>query len=470
MNIFKKLLLTYIGITLLTLVVLGLLMSFLFEDFYFTEKKNALLDHGRHVNNIILKWDNKQINKEQVLFNLVSIDRFLTARIVVINSEGFILFDTQSYQGQWQGAGLQPEEFKEVLKGKVITKRGTTGSQFDTATLTVALPMFINEQIEGVILMNTPIYGISTSLKQVYRLFFIGALISLLMAFILSVHVSMMATKPLRKMNQAALEMARGKLDTQVDVVRKDEMGQLARNLNYMASELSKMEQMRKEFVANVSHELRSPITSIRGFIQAMMDGTIPQEGQGKYLQIVFDETNRLNRLINELLDLARIEAGNFDFEPQQFDLNAVIRRVGDRFYPLTNPRNVTMQVPEEQPLLTYADRDRVEQIIVNLVDNAVRFTPEGGQISLITELSNEKVTVRIRDTGVGMPEDELPYIWQRFHKVDKARTRTKKGGTGLGLAIVKHLIDAFGETITVTSKEGEGTEFSFTLPHVKTV
>lgn len=313
------------------MVVLGFLMSFLFEDFYFTEKKNSLLDHGRNVNNLILKWDGGQINKEQVIFNLISLDRFINARIVVINKAGLVILDSRSADEAWQGAALTTDEINKVLKGKLVTKRGMAGSQFDTSSLTVALPLLIDEQIQGMILMNAPVYGISTSITQVYRLFFIGALISLLLAFLLSSHVSMMTTKPLRKMNEAALEMAQGKLDTRVDVTSKDEIGQLAQNLNYMASELSNMESMRRDFVANVSHELRSPLTSIRGFIQAMSDGTIPVELYPKYLGIVYDETNRLNRLINELLDLSRIESGNFKFEKAEFDIHNLMRRVGER-------------------------------------------------------------------------------------------------------------------------------------------
>lgn len=428
------------------------------------------MDHARHVNNLILKWDGGQVNKDQVLFNLVSLDRFLNARIVIINNEGVLLFDSRIYQEKWQGTPLTPAEFKQVLKGQIVTKRGSSAggsSQFDMSALTVAMPMFIREQVQGVILMNTPIYGISTSLTQVYRLFTIGAIIALLLAFLLSFHVSMMTTKPLRKMNKAALEMAQGKLDTRLEVKNKDEIGQLAQNLNYMASELSKIDSMRKEFVANVSHELRSPITSIRGFIQAMLDGTIPPEGQEKYLAIVFEETNRLQRLINELLDLSRIEAGSFTFEKVEFDIHTLMRSVGDRFFPLTTPKNITIEAPSDEPLLVYADRDRVEQIIVNFVDNAVRFTSDGGTISLFTEPINDKVWVHVRDTGMGMPAEELPYIWKRFHKIDKARTRGK-GGTGLGLAIVKHLVDAFGEEISVASEEGIGTEFVFSLPLVK--
>ena len=467
MNIFKKLLLTYIGIVLVSMTILALLMSFLFEDFYFNEQQTALITHGRHVNNLILKLETGQVNKDQVMFNLVSLDRFLNARIVVLDKAGAVEFDSRVFEAKWQGAILKPVDLKKVLSGQIITVRGIAGSQFDTSTLTVALPLLINEQVDGIILMNAPVFGISTSLKQVYRLFFIGSLIAALLALLLSYHVSMMATKPLLKINEAALEMAKGKLDTVVEVTSRDEIGQLAQNFNYMASELNKIESARREFVANVSHELRSPLTSIRGFIQAMLDGTIPQEKQAKYLGVVFEETNRLNRLVNELLDLASIESESFKTEPADFDLYALMRQIGLRFFPLTSPKNITVETPSEGQLKVFADRDRVEQIIVNFTDNAVRFTPDGGKISLFTEENEGKIWVHIRDTGVGIPEDDLPYIWKRFHKADKARTRGKSG-TGLGLSIVKRLIDAFGEEVMVTSIEGEGTEFVFSLPKSK--
>jgi signal transduction histidine kinase len=246
-------------------------------------------------------------------------------------------------------------------------------------------------------------------------------------------------------------------------VLSKDEIGELGESFNSMADALQNLENLRREFIANISHELRSPITSIRGFIQGILDGTIPEDKYKYYLSIALSESKRLTRLISDVLDLSRLESGEFSLRMEKFDLNELIRVNIIRFENEIENKKLNVDVTlSGNELYVIGDRDRVGQVISNLIDNAIKFTNEGGKIGLNTSIDSKKVMVNVSDTGVGIPEDELKLIWDRFHMVDKSRT-TKKG-TGLGLSIARQIINQHGEKIWVKSQEGIGTTFSFTL------
>ena len=230
-----------------------------------------------------------------------------------------------------------------------------------------------------------------------------------------------------------------------------------------MAQALNELEDSRRAFVANVSHELRSPLTSMRGYVQGMLDGTIPPQDTSRYLNVVMAETNRLTSLVNDLLDLSRIESGKFPMEKRPYDVCEQLRRIVIGFEGRIDARHadVDMQLPDK-PLPVNADQNRINQVISNLVDNAVKFLPEsGGLLRLEALRQGEKVLIRVGDNGAAIPEKDLPHVFDRFYKADKAHTSGQ--GTGLGLAIVKSILDQHGEKITVRS-DASGTIFEFTL------
>ena len=220
---------------------------------------------------------------------------------------------------------------------------------------------------------------------------------------------------------------------------------------------------MRRDFIANISHELRSPITSIRGFVEGMLDGTIPPEKHEYYLNVVLDESKRLTRLISDVLDLSRLESGEFSLKMDTFELNELIRIIIIRFENEIEAKKLNVNVVlAGENMYVIGDRDRIGQVISNLLDNAIKFTPEGGSINIKTKVNGKKIVVSIGDTGVGIPENELKLIWDRFHMVDKSRTQKK--GTGLGLSIVRQILNQHGESIWVESTVGKGSTFFFTL------
>ncbi|MCF8010180.1 MAG: cell wall metabolism sensor histidine kinase WalK [Clostridiales bacterium] len=231
-------------------------------------------------------------------------------------------------------------------------------------------------------------------------------------------------------------------------------------------SELRQLEQMRRDLVANVSHELRTPLTSISGFVEAMLDGTISSEEERiTYLNIIHRETMRLNRLIHNLLDLAALESGKTDWEVHRVNINTLINRVTAKLKPQAEEKHVALNkdIKENIPML-FANEDRVEQVLTNLLDNAVYFSPPEGEVSINVRGKNKEVIISISDRGPGIPEEKLSYIWKRFQRADRSRSRTK-GGTGLGLAIVKQIVEAHNGRVSVENRAGGGAVFSFTLP-----
>nr|WP_281419858.1 HAMP domain-containing sensor histidine kinase [Evansella tamaricis] len=286
-------------------------------------------------------------------------------------------------------------------------------------------------------------------------------LLALVIAGFIIFFTSRKITSPLREMNHSALQFAKGDFNHRVKIETKDEIGQLGETFNYMAQELASIDQMRKDFVANVSHDLRSPLTSIRGFLGALMDGTIPKEQQNKYLEIMKNETERLMKLVEDLLDMARLEANQIDINPVNYNVSEQLRLSIAKMEPLISQHEVDIELNGEDINVT-ADRDRMEQVINNLLQNAIQFSKKNSKIEVTIKKVGEEAEISIRDFGLGMDEEDLKYIWERFYKKEKARST--KGGTGIGLSIVKHIIDLHGTSIQVESELNYGTTFSFTL------
>lgn len=276
---------------------------------------------------------------------------------------------------------------------------------------------------------------------------------------------------PFVDMNHIVQCYSKGDFSQRIPVQGKDEASQLGRSFNEMADQLKNLEVTRQSFVANVSHELRSPLTSMKGFLEAMMDGTIPPEEHEHYIEIVLSETRRMTAMVNDLLDLARIESGIITVNYEVFDINELIRRTLITFEARISEKRMELDVrfATEQNFV-YADSNQISQVLRNLIDNAIKYSPEGRTLLVSTYALRKEVYVTIRDTGVGIPAEDVPHIFDRFYKVEKAHTPSPQVGSGLGLAIVKKIIEAHGQSITVKSARGKGTQFTFTLEKANTL
>ena len=329
-------------------------------------------------------------------------------------------------------------------------------------------PITYNYTVPGYVVINYPMESIMEKQEKIMLISYI----TLGIVFILSTIILIVFTDavyiPLNQVTTAAEKYAEGDLKYTFDVNRTDEMGYLCAQLNYMANRLSEQEDNQKKFIANVSHDFRSPLTSIRGYLEAMVDGTIPPEMHDKYLSILLNETERLTKLTNSLLTLNNLNTTGMVLEITDFDINKVIKDTIETFEGTCKNKMLKVNlVLSGKELFVSADMTRIQQVLYNLIDNAIKFSDNEKTIKIETTEKNDTAFVSVKDEGIGIPKDSLKHIFDRFYKTDLSRGKDKKG-TGLGLSITKEIIKAHHENINVISTEGVGTEFIFTLPKSK--
>ena len=351
-------------------------------------------------------------------------------------------------------------EFERILAGETIRLRSENG---ENPTFTVGVPYVKDNLVTGAVFIRTKAQQIESGLAEIlWRIVALAAVVMVLTGIVLFLFVRR-RLKPLKQLETAAATIAEGDFSVQVDEKKGDrELRELSGAFNTMTRKLQGVEAGRREFVANVSHELRSPITSIKGFAEGMADGVIPAEEQPKYLRLVADESKRLSGLIDDLLALSRLERDDAKPEMTVFDINemlrrAVIRRMNDLE---TKEIDISCEFGTD-PCTVNADSDRIEQVVINLLDNAIKFTPQGGKIVLESEATDGIVKVTVRDSGSGVAPEDRDKIFDRFFTADRAHTAGK--GTGLGLSICKRIMDMHGQSIRLLDTE-EGAAFQFTL------
>ncbi len=273
--------------------------------------------------------------------------------------------------------------------------------------------------------------------------------------------------RPLNQLATSSQRIAAGHYDERVAVPDSDELGSVATSFNHMAGTLEQIEQQRIALIGNVAHELRTPLAGLEGYLEGLVDGVFV--GDPETFSAMQHEVRRLRRLVNDLQSLSRVEAGQVDLNPERFDVCVLAERVINQIQPQIIAQNLDLQIRScSPPLLVYADEDRTAQVLLNLVGNAVRYTPEGGQIVVCLERGESSAQVIVQDTGVGIPAEALPYVFERFFRVDRSRARSS-GGSGIGLTIARHLVWAMGgEMRAASAGPGQGSTFAFTLPLVR--
>ena len=351
---------------------------------------------------------------------------------------------------------------EEIRVTGLFPELGKQGEQM----VTIGVPWWYGDSdVVGAVLLHIPMRSLKIGVKSVIRQILPQALLSLVVGAVLAFFLAQSQIKPLREINSAVREFTKGDLTRRVNVNCGGELEELGDSINRMAAELNRMEDSRRSFVANVSHELRSPMTSMRGYVQAMLDGTISQADMPRYLQIVMDETQRLTDLVRDLLDLSRLESGKFPLSKAPFDLNELVRRTLINFEGRIDAKRIQVDVDlADDPLYVLGDANRISQVVTNIVDNAVKFMPDDGAgvLRVCTSREGRNVRVRIANNGPCIHEKDLPYIFERFYKADKAHT--SGGGTGLGLSICQRIMQQHGSVIVAESAPGN-TAFEFTLP-----
>ena len=400
---------------------------------------------------------------EQVKTQLDALAVYLNSTIRIINPSGRLVLDTNT-----------PINVEDVVVIENFDPTITRGSyytidkffdNYSNNVLSVFAPITSNYKVKGYVVIACDMASIEESCNNMLNISYITLAITLLLSIIILIFFTEMVYIPLKKITYATEQYASGNMHYEFQVESDDEIGYLAACLNYMASEIARSEDDQKKFVANVSHDFRSPLTSIHGYLEAMLDGTIPPEMYEKYLNIVLNETDRLTKLTNSLLTLNNLNTKGMLLDKTDFDINQVIRRVAATFEGACRQKTIAIEVIlTGEEMYVCADKGKIEQVLYNLMDNAIKFSHHNSIIKIETFEKKNKLFISVKDTGIGIPKDDLKMIWDRFYKSDLSRGKDKKG-TGLGLSIVKEIINAHGEHINVISTEGVGSEFIFSLP-----
>ncbi|MDE5413402.1 sensor histidine kinase [Alkalihalobacterium chitinilyticum] len=458
-GVFSKLFLSYSVIVLLAFFMFSTIFIYLFHDYLYSNYEEVFYHQRDQIVDHLQLAHEKEWDQEVVKASLqMSLNQPYTI-VTIYDDNGQVHYQSDSPHAQL--TKVDPVIVEASLGGEVITEPMRMN---DYLIYLMASPIEIGLENEPIYSMVMIFHEYNHESRQMIFLIIVTVLITIALTGIAIWFISRKITAPLRHMNDIAMQYAKGDFSQNVEVKSEDEVGQLGATFNFMAKELGRLEQMRKDFVANVSHDLRSPLTSINGFLVALTDGTIPKERTNHYYSIMKNETDRLIKLVNDLLSLTQLEAGKISLHPTTYNLSEQIRLTVAKMEPELMKKQIEVEIAgEEDDKTVYADRDRIEQVLVNLMQNAIYYSPHKSTISVVLTSCKDKVRISVEDTGEGIPDDELEHIWDRFYKTDKARS--KKVGTGIGLSIVKSIIDLHESSITVQSEVGKGTKFEFTLP-----
>lgn len=465
-TVYLKFIVAYLIFAVLSLLTIDLLSSKVVRNAMVRSKASDLYKEATAISNTYSQnIFNKDFSGVEFRDHLGIVDTITSTTIWIVSTNGVLLFDSTN------PSGLIANSLKEFDPADIGIDHYIIGNfygAFNEEMVSVISPVTTNFRRQAYIVVHSPMKEIDDHLNELIRIAYIAFAIIFALSLIFLISFTSIVYLPMRKITKATREYAGGNLKYVIDVEKDDEIGRLAASLNLMASELSRSEENQKKFIANVSHDFRSPLTSIRGYLEAMVDGTIPPEMYEKYLNIVLNETERLTKLTNSLLTLNNLNMKGTVLETSDFDINRTIKNTAATFEGSCKDKHIRFElVLTGETLYVTADEEKIKQVLYNLIDNAIKFSGNDSSIKVETTEKNEKVFVSVKDSGIGIPKDSLKLIWDRFYKTDLSRGKDKKG-TGLGLAITKEIINAHHENINVISTEGVGSEFIFTLPKSK--
>ena len=473
-SLFKKYLIFGVSILLVSFIALSVIMYIFINRFWENEKKNMLTENANRlagvISDSILPTEHSLIidKTSPVGLTVINIDDVIDADVLIVDNTGRCLYcsdgaDCVHYQKNFSNAILA-----QTAKGGFF-ETGTLNGTFSEKRYTAGAPVYSDNGYGSAIVAfcytSTPSTFISGLPETFLQIFTTAAAVMLIIIIIFVASMSYSMSKPLKQMSAAAKKFAVGDFSVRVKVYSDDEIGELANAFNYMADSLSSSEAMRRSFISNVSHELKTPMTTIAGFIDGMLDGTIPPERQPHYMRIVSNEVKRLSRLVTSMLSLSRIDRGELKVSPQKFDLFSMLITILASYEQRIVARKLHITGLEDFKSITViADPDLMYQVIYNLIENALKFTNEGGTIHFGVEETRYDISVSITNTGPGIPPEDIRYIFDRFYKTDKSRSIDKKG-MGLGLYIAKTIMRLHGGDIYVESRVNEFTTFTIRLP-----
>jgi len=461
-------------ILLLALTVLGASFQMLVRQYLTESTVSGLRSDADAIANLAAAYSiDGSLTSREFLLNLDVASQVSDADVVICDEKGRVILCSDALSGcEHQGMRLNREYLHKVMTTGADSATGVIQGLYSDYRYIVSVPIHSagNGVTSGIVIVSAPTQATTQILSRISNIFLTTAAFVVLVSVLAATVFARRESRPLRDMARAANAFGHGDFQARVRVEDgcSEEMEELSLAFNNMASSLQKSEYQRQEFVANVSHELKTPMTTISGYVDGILDGTIPPERRDHYLRIVSDETKRLSRLVRSMLDISQLqsEGGIPEDKKIHFDLEEVLGQVLITFEKKINDKGLQVEVDmPEHPVCTIANRDYITQVVYNLLDNAVKFCPQGGELGLRIREGGSKAYISVSNQGQTIPPEELSLLFDRFHKLDKSRSQNRDGW-GLGLYIVKTIVCSHGENISVTSRDGK-TEFTFTMPLV---
>lgn len=407
----------------------------------------------------------------RIELEMKSLSTFNDTRIMFITPSGDVILDTNNSSTDKSNEdrilfSINDFDYGD-LKGKHDILWDFYGL-FSEPALSVFSPISNSFEIKGYVVINIPESAIVERVYDTFNTNYLTLAIVLILSSAFLVLYFFQVHRPIKEITRATNEYSKGNLSYHVKPMHNDEIGRLGMSLDYMASQLNESDKFQQKFLSNISHDFRSPLTSIKGYLEAIQDGTIPPEMLDKYIGMMLFETERLTKLTSNILTLNELDPKSVRLDISTFDLNSIIRHTVETFEGTCKKNGIKFNITYANSVQNVkADKGRIQQVIYNLIDNAIKFSKENSYIYITVKEKGEKAQISIKDTGCGIAKEDIDKIWDRFYKSDSSRGRDKKG-SGLGLSITKEVIQAHGENIDVVSTVGVGTEFIFTLELAK--
>lgn len=459
---------TYALIMSISFIVLAASLSFWFEDYYLRQRTIQLEGQRPIINQLAFKYMGNAMALDNVEDTLKFISNYLQADIWLVDNWGYVYSVSNYMHKDIVGKQMFMDQIEYLKKNQVIEKKKVYKNLYDGMVHSIEFPIIDESgQFIGSAVINTPMSQITEPLNKFYMIIWISAALAMAFScYVIYIFSQRIILRPLSQINDVARKISKGEVEKRVHIETNDEIGELASSFNYMADFLEKIEDNRRQFMSNVSHEIRSPITSIKGFIGGIIDGVVPKEKENYYLKLAHEEIQRLTRLVNELLDLSALQDGKFKLIVEEVDINEILRITVLKFENNIKEKNLKVDVCfDNDKCMIMGDRDRLIQVVTNLMDNAVKYGNDNSKISIKSKEKSKQAIISIHNQCDPIPQQSLNKLWQRFYRVDKSRT--SKASTGLGLSIVREILSQLGQEVWAENKE-DGVCFTFTLDKCK--
>ncbi len=464
-SLFKRLLWTYLSILVVAIVVLSLALTFIHRGYAFNEKKRMLENAAYDISGQLANWTDGGISQKELNRTVDSAGYITDSKIYVLRLEKEALANIESLNisGDLDEKYLF-DDLRRIIDGETVFRRNQHSEKFGTRVVFLGVPWRQKDGISGAILMFSPVNEINRNAAKMNYVIWISAIGFILLGGFIILMTSKKISSPIKEMEIAARKLSEGEDSEDIHANTDDEIGRLAETFNSMKRQLAETEKIRNSFIASVSHDLRTPLTSINGFVDGILDGVIKAEDYPKYFSIIKSETSRLNRLTSDILQTAKIQSGKMELERHEIPAGKLLKSVAENMKALIDEKSISIEIECGEDEIVNADEDRLYQVLENIVGNSIKFTGRGGEIFLKAESTQNGTVFSVKDTGEGIPEGDLDRIFEKFYRADESRNAAN-GGSGLGLNIAKTLVELHGGSIRAVSSAGDGAEIIFDIP-----